>query len=144
MGVAVAQHAEYMGMDMFEFMRLLRPSVADLHIWTLLIFYPMISRRTLATFDCVDVLDMSYLRDDPATTCYTSSHNVVVILAFVGVVVYCLGIPALVGYFTLRQSVLSKKWSGWLSDRLRLLTRSYKADLVSFPPLDPFRHPIMD
>ena len=70
------------------------PGIWTLHIWMLLVLYPSLCRRTLAIFDCVTLRGHSYLRDDIAQECYTGTWAAWVAVACVGIVVYCVGLPA--------------------------------------------------
>ena len=76
------------------------PAFYNIHIWMLLILYPTICRTTLAAFECVPLQlgpshsDVTYLlRRDPLIKCYTASWVAWALLASLGIVVYCLGVP---------------------------------------------------
>ena len=69
------------------------PQIWDLAVWLLLIQFPTISRKTLAVFDCVAFQEQSLLRFDPTLECYDEQWLVWALVAAIGAVVYCLGLP---------------------------------------------------
>ena len=75
------------------------PRVYKVLTWTMLLIYPSLARKSLATFDCLAAgLDASgapvvLLRDDPVEPCYVGAWIGWAVVAGVGVAVYCLGLP---------------------------------------------------
>ena len=68
--------------------------VWDCAVWMMLIQYSTISRKMLAIFDCVPYMDGHLLRSDPVLQCYDASWVGGAVLSVGGIVVYCLGLPA--------------------------------------------------
>ena len=66
-----------------------------LNIWAWLLLYPSVTRKALQTFDCIELLGVTYLRADPAIECSGGDWNVMAFLASLGVFVTCILAPLL-------------------------------------------------
>lgn len=75
------------------------PKVINVYIFMMLWIYPMLCRKSLATFDCVAAgvdstgAEVKLLRDDPVVFCSTSSWLIPASAAGAGVLLYALGVP---------------------------------------------------
>ena len=69
---AIAIAIEFRGRLHWRELRLLiaSPGMWMLHIWMLLLLYPALCKKALATFDCVEVRGVFFLRHDPGLECY--------------------------------------------------------------------------
>ena len=76
------------------------PTMWLLHLWMLLVLYPLLCSQTFATFDCVEVKaegpqPIRLLRADPSLECDTELWRTYRAVAVISVIVYGIGIPAL-------------------------------------------------
>jgi hypothetical protein len=75
------------------------PKLLNVFIFGMLWLYPMLCRKSVATFDCVRAgvtangRRISLLRDDPVVECYTAEWVPLAALAGAGLVVFALGVP---------------------------------------------------
>jgi hypothetical protein len=75
------------------------PKILNVYIFMMLWVYPMLCRKSLATFDCIAAgVDASgaavyLLRDDPLVYCFTRSWILPAAAAGAGIVFYSLGVP---------------------------------------------------
>ena len=67
--------------------------VWTLNIWVWLLLYPSVTRKALQTFDCIELLGVTYLRADPAIQCSGDDWWFMAVLASVGVFVTCILAP---------------------------------------------------
>ena len=70
-----------------------RHEVWDLILFLFLLEYPVIARKTMSTFDCLDVGDRSVLAEDTLVYCYEGSWNTSSYIALAGIVLFCFGLP---------------------------------------------------
>ena len=110
------------------------PAMWTLHIWLLLLLYPTLSRKTLATFDCVQLRGTSYLRDDPSQTCFSREWIPWAVLASAGTLVYAVGIPAGTWLLTQRHHRSARG-----ARKVALLLTSYRAQFWWFEACDLLR-----
>ena len=76
--------------------------VWTLSTWVLLLLYPSLCRKTLATFDCIPYGERWLLRSDSAIECYVGRWTAWSLAAALGVVVYGFGLP-LAAYLAVRR-----------------------------------------
>ena len=70
------------------------PASWTLHIWLCLLLYPVISQRSVAIFDCIQLRNALYLRADPEVQCTGNGPWLGwVFVGCIGITVYCVGIP---------------------------------------------------
>ena len=109
------------------------PRVYKVLTWTMLLIYPSLARKSLATFDCLAAgLDASgapvvLLRDDPVEPCYVGAWIGWAVVAGVGVAVYCLGLP-LIALLLARGEHLRTAEDAAASERAALLVNNYEPD----------------
>ena len=71
-----------------------RAELWDLVLFFFLFEYPVVARKTLATFDCLSLGDgVHLLADDTTVTCYDSQWWTSAVVAAAGVGLFCLGLP---------------------------------------------------
>ena len=102
--------------------------------WLLLLLYPMLSRWSLAMFDCVHVGDDAFLRADPSETCYSPVWKAWLPFAICGLLLYALGLPVL-AWRVAASSRLNKS----RQSRVQLLLSSYQPRHWYFESLDLLR-----
>ena len=105
-----------------------------LEIWMCLLLYPMITRWTLAIFDCIPVRDHAILRADPSEVCYSPTWFSWMFLSVLGILVYSLGMPAAACAITQRYRLDRVRRA-----RVRLLQTSYTDDHWWFESCDLLR-----
>lgn len=110
-----------------------RPHVWTLHIWAWLLLYPSVTRKVLATFDCIELDGTFYLRSDAAVTCSGASYNAVAVLAAVGVVLTCVCAPVGLVMVTSRNHKSSERVK---RARVALLTNTYQDEFHYWEAVD--------
>jgi hypothetical protein len=69
-----------------------RAEMWDVLVFLLLFEYPIIARKSLAAFDCVEYDGVYYLAEDPSVVCYESDWWMWAYIAMAGNV-FCVGLP---------------------------------------------------
>ena len=121
----------------------------SLHIWMLLVVYPMISSATFRVFDCLPLRGVSYLRADSNLLCDDSPTRAT--WRWVGiasVIVYCLGMPLFLLYvvrlYTKRRGRRQyESATRYWRQRVSLLIASYRHDYWWFESFDLIRKLIL-
>ena len=94
-----------------------------LNIWVWLLLYPSVTRKALQTFDCIELLGVTYLRADPAIQCSGDDWWFMAVLASVGVFVTCIVAPIALVRQTSRKHASSERVQ---RSRVALLTNTYR------------------
>ena len=110
-----------------------RPHVWTLHIWAWLLLFPSVTRKVLATFDCIELNGTFYLRSDAAVTCSGAGYSAVAVLAAVGVVVTCFAAPIGLVMVTSRNHKSSERVK---RARVALLTNTYQDEFHYWEAVD--------
>ena len=97
--------------------------VWTLNIWVWLLLYPSVTRKALQTFDCIELLGVTYLRADPAIQCSGDDWWFMAVLASVGVFVTCIVAPIALVRQTSRKHASSERVQ---RSRVALLTNTYR------------------
>ena len=109
------------------------PAIWSVHIWLVLLIYPSICRQIFATFNCVPFENRYLLYDDPLLDCFVPEYFPWMILAVVGTICYCFGIPVAAFALTRRYHGTTKR------SRVQLLLASYHDDKWWFEGVDLLR-----
>lgn len=133
------------------------PEVCDVQIWLLLVWYPVMGRRTFGAFDCLELEGRMFIRADPSIACYEDDWIRNLTLPMLGIVCIILVPGAFVlatsgqlrlatcmlerlfGRSTLDETAAHKKQIGATPRRSRLLLSSYKAQFWWFESFELLR-----
>ncbi len=133
------------------------PEVCDVQIWFLLVWYPVMGRRTFGAFDCLELEGRMFIRADPSIACYEDDWIRNLTLPMLGIVCIILvpgafvlatsgqlRLPAcmlvhLFGRSALDQTAAHKIRIGATPRRSRLLLSSYKAQFWWFESFELLR-----
>ena len=108
------------------------PALWSVSIWTLLIFYPSVCRKTLETFACIELRGKSYLAADTSIVCDEPHWWHLVLLSVIGICVYVIGVPlALLSAASRYRACRDRR-----SLRVSLLLSSYHEEHWYFEILD--------
>ena len=116
---------------------LVSPTSCSLHIWMLLLFYPMLCRDALGPLNCVDVRGYYFLRSDQSEECNSATWSAWVVLSIIFILLYCAGIP--VGLWWASSQQFKPARAEWWRPRVSLLRASYTDQFWWFESLDLLR-----
>ena len=117
---------------------LLSPTSFSLHMWMLLLLYPMLSRAVLSTLTCVQVRGYWFLRADQDERCDTPRWRTWVAVSVVFLILYCVGIPAAMWVASSRAQPPHGR-AQWWHPRVVLLRTSYSDRFWWFESVDMLR-----
>ena len=107
-----------------------------LNIWVWLLLYPSVTRKALQTFDCIELLGVTYLRADPAIQCSGDDWWFMAVLASVGVFVTCILAPIALVRQTSRKHASPERVQ---RSRVALLTNTYQGKFHYWEVVDLMR-----
>lgn len=93
------------------------------------LFYPLVSKTAFDAFSCYDFLETAWLKADVAIQCGSSDHFEVMALAWVGVVLYPIGLLLLMALLLFRERhAIQANQPTPLSRAIAFVHRDYNGD----------------